>query len=125
MDDPTLAGLALKLIADHRTAESHVNATEALQRFFQLLEQVVADEKSIVYVGHKDLPVRGAIVSEAFLAYVHQLEQITSSLASQALPSFALFGTATAAGDIEEDIAALRDEQNAHETRRDTSLRIR
>jgi hypothetical protein len=56
---------------------------------------------------------------------VHQLELVASSLASQVAPSFTLFGTATAAGDIEDDIDFLREEQRAQDRGRSTSLRKR
>jgi hypothetical protein len=99
------------LIAANQLRPAQHNATEARQRFFQLLGSVAAHPSEAVYISHKDLPGRVAMVSEAYLDYVHQLETIASELTADVEEEFSLLGTATAAGDIEEALDTIRERE--------------
>ena len=113
MQKSRAASAALALMAEHQVRGIQRNATEARQTFFQLLGNVIADPAEVVLIQHKDLPARGALVAEAFLDYVHRLEELTRDLATASVEPFALVGTATVDGDVEDLLRALRAEERS------------
>lgn len=86
------------------------SATAARTEFFQLLESVAADPTRVIFIEHRGMPDRAALVNEQYLEYVRQLEALVGDLMAQrgGDESFRLCGTAELHADVDEAIAAIR-----------------
>ena len=115
--DATASGEALALLASHVERPSTLEATAARAQFFPLLESVVLDPGTNVFVEHKDLPGRGMLVGEQYHAYVQKLEQVVRALTEPApVTPFRLAGSITCVTAPDAAIAESRADQ-ARETR--------